>query len=269
LGRLEDATKYDRLFQNIKDAFVKEYVTADGHLKGDSQTAYLLALKFDLLSGDLRVQAAQHLEENLKAKGWHLSTGFLGVGYLLPTLEQTGRDDVAHRLLLQDTYPSWLFPVLHGATTIWERWDGWTPDKGFQDPGMNSFNHYSLGSCGEFLFGGIGGIRPESPGYKTILIAPVVGQGLTWARTSYHSIHGEIATYWKVDGNRLLLDVTVPANTKATVCVPAIDSKSVTESEKPIDKAEAVKFVRQENDRVYLEIVSGTYHFASEIHPAT
>jgi alpha-L-rhamnosidase len=268
LDRAAEAAKYQQLFEQIKAAFIKHYVAADGSVKGESQTAYLMALKFELLPEDLRARAAQHLEENLKSKGWHLSTGFIGVGFLLPTLEQVGKTDIAGRLLLQDTYPSWLFPVEHGATTIWERWDGWTPEKGFQDPGMNSFNHYSLGSCGEFLYGGIGGIRSQSPGYKTILINPVVGEGLTWARTSYQSIHGEIATSWKVDGTQLALDVTVPANTRATVCVPASDAAGVTESGKPAAQAEGVKFLREQNDSVLLEVGSGVYHFASTIHPA-
>jgi alpha-L-rhamnosidase len=168
-------------------------------------------------------------------------------------------------LLLQDTYPSWLFPVEHGATTIWERWDGWTPEKGFQDPGMNSFNHYSLGSCGEFLYADIGGIRPASPGYQTILIEPVIGQGLNWARTSYDSIHGLIATCWEVNGGHLALQVTVPANTRATVCIPATGVATLTESGKPIKKSEGVKFLRQEKGKVYLEIGSGTYKFDSDL----
>ncbi len=264
LGRSDDAAKYEQLFQDIKAAFDQRYVTADGHVEGNTQTAYLLALKFDLLPDDLRAKAAQYLKDDIQARGWHLSTGFLGVSYLLPVLAQVGHPATAYRLLLQDTYPSWLFPVEHGATTIWERWDGWTPDKGFQDPGMNSFNHYALGSCGEFLFADIGGIRPASPGYKTLLIDPVIGKGLTWAKTSYDSIHGKIATAWKLDGNRLTLEVVVPVNTTATVCVPAKDVAEVTESGRPVNQAEGVKFLRQEKDAVDFEVGSGTYRFASE-----
>jgi alpha-L-rhamnosidase len=155
--------------------------------------------------------------------------------------------------------------VKHGATTIWERWDGWTPEKGFQDPGMNSFNHYSLGSCGEFLFGGIGGIRPASPGFKTIRVEPVIRNGLTWAKTSYDSIHGKIATDWKLDGNRLALEVVVPANTTATVYVPAKDQAGITESGKPVAQVQDVKFLRQENGQAVFEVGSGTYQFASEL----
>jgi alpha-L-rhamnosidase len=224
-----------------------------------------MALKFELLPEALRPKAAQYLEADIRAKGSHLSTGFVGVSYLLPVLTEAGKADAAYGLLLQDTFPSWLFSVKHGATTIWERWDGWTPQKGFQDPGMNSFNHSSLGSCGEYLFGGIGGIRPASPGYKTILIEPIVRPGLTWARTSYESIHGKIATAWKREGNRLALEVVVPVNTTATICVPARDLTGVTESGNPAGQAKGVKFLRQENDAAVFEVGSGTYNFTSEI----
>jgi alpha-L-rhamnosidase len=265
LGRSEEADKYEQLFQDIKEAFNKRYVSADGRIEGNTQSAYAMALKFELLPEDLQPKAAQYLEEDIHAKSNHLSTGFLGVSYLLPVLTQSGKADTACQLLLQDTFPSWLFSVKHGATTIWERWDGWTPEKGFQDPIMNSFNHYSLGSCGEYLFGYVGGIRPASPGFKTILIEPVIRSGLTWARTRYDSIQGRIATSWKLEGQQLALEVVVPANTTATVCVPARDIASITESEKPVEQAEGVKFLRQENDKVVFEVGSGTYEFASEI----
>jgi alpha-L-rhamnosidase len=265
VGRSEDAAKYEQLFQDIKAAFIKRYVAADGRLQGQTQCAYVLALRFDLLPEELRPKAAQYLEDDIKARGWHLSTGFVGVSYLLPVLRQSGKDEAVSRLLLQDTFPSWLFPVKHGATTIWERWDGWTPDKGFQDPGMNSFNHYSLGSVGEFLFGDIGGIRPASPGFKTILIDPFLCAGLSWAKTSYQSIHGQIATSWKRQGSRVTLEVTVPANTTATICVPSRDAAQVTESGRPAAKANGVRFVRQDPGQSVFEVESGTYSFVSEI----
>ncbi len=264
LDRSDDAAKYDQLFKDIKSAFIKTYVTPDGHISGNTQTAYVLALKFDLLPDDLRARTAQYLVDNIKTNGWHLSTGFLGVGFLLPVLAQAGETETAYRLLLQDTYPSWLFPVEHGATTIWERWDGWMPDKGFQDPEMNSFNHYALGSCGEFLFADVGGIRPASPGFKKILIAPVIGDGLKWASTSYYSIHGKISSWWKIDGDKLALEVTVPANTTATVCIPATSAATVSEGGKPLDQADGLKLLQQENGKVYVEAGSGTYKFISE-----
>jgi len=148
VGRTAEAEKYAQLFNEVKTAFNNRYVKPDGRITGDTQCCYAMALKFDLLPEDLRPKAAQYLENDIKAKGNHLSTGFVGVSYLLPVLTRAGKTNTAYTLLMQDTFPSWLFSVKHGATTIWERWDGWTPEKGFQDPGMNSFNHYSLGSCG-------------------------------------------------------------------------------------------------------------------------
>lgn len=263
LGRVEDADKYDRLFADIKDAFNKRYVAEDGRIKGNTQCDYAMALKFDLLPDNLKPEAARYLEEDIKAKGGHLSTGFVGVSYLLPVLTQAGKADTAYELLLQDTFPSWLFSVKHGATTIWERWDGWTPEKGFQDPGMNSFNHYSLGSCGEYLFSGIGGIRPASPGFKTVLIDPVVRDSLTWANTSFDSIHGRIATAWKRKGRQLSLKVTIPANTSATICVPARSLAGITENGKAVEAASGVKFLKQENGKFIFAAGSGTYEFAT------
>jgi alpha-L-rhamnosidase len=263
LGRDAEAEKYEKLFGDIRQAFIQRYVAADGRIKGDTQCGYAMALKFELLPDELRPKAAQYLEEDVRAKGNHLSTGFVGVSYLLPVLTEAGKADTAYRLLLQDTFPSWLFSVRYGATTIWERWDGWTPDKGFQDPGMNSFNHYSLGSCGEYLFGYVGGIRPFSPGYQTIAIAPVVGDGLSWAKTSYQSMQGEIATAWKKEGNSLVLEVTVPANTTARVRVPSGTPEQVTEGGKPLAKVPGIHVLRQESDSVTVEIGSGTYRFAS------
>lgn len=264
LGRTEEADKYDKLFDDIKAAFDDRYVSADGRIYGNTQCAYAMSLKFGLLPDDLRPKAASYLDADIHAKGGHLSTGFVGVSYLLPVLTETGHAATAYELLLQDTFPSWLFSVKHGATTIWERWDGWTPEKGFQDPGMNSFNHYALGSCGEYLFEGIGGILPASPGYKTILIRPVVCDGLTWAKTSYNSIQGTISTFWKRQGKRLELKVVVPVNTTATVCVPAPDLAAVTEGRKPVSRAKDVKFLRQGNGTVDFEVGSGNYKFISD-----
>jgi len=263
LGRTEDAAKYGLLFQDIRAAFVKKYVASDGRIQGNTQCDYAMALKFDLLPDELKPKAAQYLEDDIVAKGEHLSTGFVGVSYLLPVLTQNGKADTAYRLLLQDTFPSWLFSVKQGATTIWERWDGWTPDKGFQDPQMNSFNHYSLGSCGEYLFGGIGGIRAGSPGFKDIIIDTVIRDGLTWANAQFDSIHGEIATSWKRDGRKLTLKVVVPANTTASVVIPAANPAAIAESGKPTDRARGVLFLRQEADGCVFRVGSGTYSFSA------
>jgi alpha-L-rhamnosidase len=265
LGRTDDAERYQQLFQKVKAAFNQRYVTADGHVRGETQCGYILALRFNLLPEESRAQAAQYLADDIKAKGNHLSTGFVGVSHLLPVLANAGKPDVAGDLLRQDTFPSWLFSVKHGATTIWERWDGWTPEKGFEDPGMNSFNHYSLGSCGQYFFEYIGGIQAASPGFKTIRIAPVIGSGLTWANTTFQSDHGRISTEWNYSGNLVTLRVTIPANTTATVQLPADDVSKIRESGQPLDHATGVSILRQEGKNTILNIQSGSYDFTSEL----
>jgi alpha-L-rhamnosidase len=265
IGNEAQAAKYEKLFREIMAALNKRYVQPDGRIRGNTQCCYAMALKFDLLPDELRPKAAQYLEEDIKAKAWHLSTGFVGVSYLLPVLTQAGKLDTAYRLLMQDSFPSWLFSVKHGATTIWERWDGWTPERGFQDPGMNSFNHYALGSCGQWLFDTAAGIGldPERPGFRHIIIHPRAGGGLTSARASLDSIRGLIVSSWAVKEGTFALDVTIPANTTATVYVPAANAAAVRESGKPAAKALGVKFLRLEGGCAVLAVGSGVYHFAA------
>jgi len=265
LGKTDDAAKYQQLFQDIKAAFNQRYVAADGRIQGNTQCSYVMALKFGLLSDEMRDKAAQYLVEDITAKKDHLSTGFVGVSYLLPVLTQAGKIDTAFKLFLQDSFPSWLFSVKHGATTIWERWDGWTPDKGFQNPGMNSFNHYSLGSCGEWMFSSLAGIDTDEPGFKKIIIRPTPGEGITSVKCSYDAINGRIVSNWQRDGGKLTMDITVPANTTATVYVSAKDANGVTESGTPAGKAAGVKFLRMENNSAVYAIGSGTYRFQSAL----
>ncbi len=271
LGKTEEADKYDKLFQEIKSAFNNAFVRpADGKIfggngtQGDTQTCYLVGLRFDLLSDSARVQAAKHLVDDIvNKKSGHLSTGFVGVGYLNPTLSQTGNLEVAYRLLQNDTFPSWGYSIKQGATTIWERWDGWTKEKGFQDPGMNSFNHYSLGSVGEWMADTVAGIDldPQVPAYKHILLRPMPGGGLTYAKATYDSIQGHIVSDWKLENGGLTYHIEVPANTTATVYVPMAAGKTVMESGKAADKSEGVMFVKNENGAAVYNVGSGIYTF--------
>lgn len=263
LGKAEDAEKYEKEFQAVRRAFIEKYVSPDGKVAGGTQCAYLMALKFDLLPQALRAQAADYLEQDIIRKGYHLSTGFVGVSYLLPELTKAGKVDTAYKLLLQDGFPSWMFSVKRGATTIWERWDGWTPEKGFQDPIMNSFNHYSLGSCGEWLYGTVAGINATKPGYKEILIKPVPGKNLTEASASFRSIHGLITSAWSSGAGSFSLTTTIPANTTAVVHVPAKDAASVLESSKPVAGAAGVKFLRMEDGAAVFAVESGRYQFTT------
>ncbi len=265
VGDDANAARYAKLFDDVKAAFNARYVGPDGRIRGDTQTAYAMALTFNLLPDDLREAAAAHLAQGVHAKADHLSTGFLGVSYLLPALSNGGHVDVAYRLLMQDTFPSWLFSIRHGATTIWERWDGWTPDKGFQNAGMNSFNHYSLGSCGQWLYEQVAGIAQPRDGvaFARVDIHPHVGGRLTSAAAHYDSVRGRFGSAWKVAGDRITLDVTVPANATATVYVPTSAPASVRESGKPVATADGVTAVRSADGAAVVEIGSGKYHFAA------
>jgi alpha-L-rhamnosidase len=263
LGKEDDARKYQQLFEDIRKAFNDAYVTQDGRIKGDTQTVYVLALAFDLLPQEKRETVVRYLVDNIELRDWHLSTGFAGTKDLMGTLTRFGRTSVAYRLFHNDTFPSWGFSIKHGATSIWERWDGWTPDKGFQDPGMNSFAHYSFGAVAEWMFKTIGGIDTEGPAYRHIIFRPRPGGRLTWAKTSYDSLQGTIATAWKVDGKTLKLDVTIPANTAATVYIPAGSGDSVTEGGKPVSQAKTVRFTGMQDGNAVFEVGSGTYSFSS------
>lgn len=265
LGKKQDVAQYSRLYGEIKKAFNEAYVSEDGRIKGETQTVYVLALAFDLLPEEKRARATQYLVEDIKNRGWHLSTGFVGTKDLMMTLTRFGWTDAAYRLFHNDTFPSWGFSIKHGATSIWERWDGWTPEKGFQDPGMNSFAHYSFGAVAEWMFRIICGIDTDGPAYKQIVIHPRPGGKLTYAKASYESIHGEIATDWKIKDHTFKLNVTIPANTTATVYVPAESADSVTESGRPVAKAKAVQLLRMENGEAVFAVGSGRYRFESKL----
>ena len=217
----------------------------------------------NLLPLELQTAAATHLIRTLERKDWHLTTGFVGVGYLCPVLTQIGRIDVAYKLLLNDTYPSWGYSIRHGATTIWERWNGWTEDGGFEDPGMNSFNHYSLGSVGQWLYQTVAGIDfdPNLPGFKGIIIHPQPGGGLTHVKAEYASIRGKISSAWNLEHGQFNLQVTIPANTSAKVYLPASNQQAISENGVALEQVKDVKFVKLENGVAMLEIGSGSYSF--------
>jgi alpha-L-rhamnosidase len=225
-------------------------------------------LAFDLLDAEKQKLAAQYLVEDIRSRRWHLSTGIIGTKDLMLVLAKIGRNDVAYRLLHNETFPSWGFSVKHGATSIWERWDGWTPERGFQDPGMNSFAHYSFGAVYQWMVENIGGIRTVGRAYKQILIAPQPGGKLTSADVRYDSIRGRIESAWKLEGGKLLLCVTIPANTTATIVIPTAKPAEVTESGQPLDKATGVKLLRAEDGQTVVTVESGEYQFAAPYTPA-
>jgi alpha-L-rhamnosidase len=227
LGRSGDEQRYQDLFDTVKGAFQRRYVTAEGLVGTGSQTSYLLALHFDLLPEDLRPKAMQALVDDYEKRGWKLSSGFVGSPYINHVLTNFGRSDVAYRLLFQKEWPSWLYAVTQGATTIWERWDGWTHDKGFQDVGMNPFNHYAYGAIGSWLYQRVAGIDidPSRPGYKHIHFHPVLGEGLDHARATLESRYGMIESGWKVRDGKFEWELRVPPNTTASIISPVHGGK--------------------------------------------
>jgi len=264
LGKDDDARHYERLFEDVRRAFIQRFVTPDGLVVGQTQTAYVLALHFGLLPEQLRPVAVEELVRDIEHRGMHLSTGFVGTPYLPHVLTAAGRLDIAYELLHQHTWPSWLYPVTQGATTIWERWDGWTPDKGFQDVNMNSFNHYAYGAIGAWLYAVVAGIDidPARPGYKHIVLRPRPGGSLTSSRATYDSLYGQIVSDWRMESGRFEWTIAIPPNTTAIVYVPAELTARITESGQPAHEAPGINFLRAEADATIYTAEAGHYHFA-------
>lgn len=269
LHKTGDAATYSVLLQQIKNAFLKEYMTPKGRLVSGTQTAYVLALNFDMLPDSLRTQAAQRLAENVEDYDNHLTTGFLGTPYLCDVLTRFGYDSTAYKLLLQDTYPSWLYPVKMGATTIWERWDGEKPDSTFETPGMNSFNHYSYGAIGNWMYRKMVGLDTyeDGAGYKHIKIQPHIGGDFTSASASLKTYYGTVSNSWKINDNEISMDIEIPANTTATVYVPALKADAIMEDGKALSSSKNIKITGTENGYVMMQLGSGKYHFNTTKQP--
>jgi alpha-L-rhamnosidase len=237
--------------------------TAAGRVGENTQTAYVLALQFDLLPADQRHEAARRLAADVKARG-HLTTGFVGTPYLCDVLSRYGYTDLACHLLTRDAYPSWLYPVTQGATTIWERWDGLKPDGSFQDPGMNSFNHYAFGAIGEWMYRVVAGLEidPDEPGYKHVIAQPRPGGGLTSAEARLQTPYGEAVSGWVRAGGELTVSVTVPPNARGTARLPSATLAGVTEGGRPLASAPGLRRATQDGDDVVVDVGSGRYSFA-------
>jgi alpha-L-rhamnosidase len=257
LGRAE-AGEFRALHDKIRSAFIDAYVGDDGTVEGGTQTAYLLALGFDLLPDELIPAAAGHLAAAVEKRGNRLTTGFVGVSLLCPVLTEHGREDLAYALLHQEEFPSWGYSIRHGATTIWERWDGWTEHSGFQSAAMNSFNHYSLGSVGDWLFGRVAGIdqAPGSVAYKELLLRPTPGGTLTWARAAQETARGLVCCGWELDGGQVTVVVAVPPGSTAVLEIPTPDPGSVRHDDAPVP---AVPSARGATVR----LTSGRYTFTA------
>jgi alpha-L-rhamnosidase len=270
LGKEEDQKTYTPVLEKVKQAFLKEYLTPNGRLVSSSQTAYVLALHFDMLPDNLRAQAANRLVQNIKDYGYHLTTGFLGTPYLCHVLTRFGHNDIAYRLLLQESYPSWLYPVKMGATTIWERWDGQKPDGSFQTPTMNSFNHYAYGAIGDWMYRVAAGIDTDTagPGYRHIRIKPYPHHGLTEVNARLQTAYGAVSSHWTVQDNYLILEVEIPVNTSAAIYIPATNGTAITEGNIPLDQVKELTVAGQEGGYVVVQAGSGKYRFVTNLPPS-
>jgi alpha-L-rhamnosidase len=268
LGKQDEATRYGELLQRIKAAFQREFVSEAGRVGEGTQTAYALALQFDLLPESLRPAAAKRLAGEIRRRK-HLTTGFLGTPYLLHVLARYGYLEEAYLLLNRKEYPSWLYPVTQGATTIWERWDGQKPDGSFQRAEMNSFNHYAYGAVGDWMYRVMAGldIDEQSPGYAHALVQPQPGGGFTSAKASHETRYGRLASAWTLASERFELAVEVPANSRATVRLPKAVLASVTEGGRALSSGDGIAGYRQDGSSVVVEIGSGRYRFAYPLNP--
>lgn len=262
LGNVEDAQHYSQLAASVRNAFIFNYVGGDGSVVGGSQTGYALAIGMSLVPEELRAQAGVKLSEAIAARGGHLSTGFLGTPWLLKALSGTGHIDLAFALLTSTSYPSWGYEIGKGATTLWERWDGIRPDGSFQDPTMNSFNHFAPGAVGEWMYANIGGIRATKPGFREFEIRPRIGGGVTHADTTLESPYGTIRSSWALTEEALNVDVSVPTNAEATVLLPVQALDALMESGRPVVTAEGVLSVQVVDGTATLIVGSGDYRFS-------
>ena len=226
LGKADDEKYYSSLFKNICDGYIRRFVNEDGTIKDEFQSAYVLPLYFGM-ADQYRQRFANRLAQLVKDNNYHLSTGFAGTPYILFALADNGYKDIAYRLLMQDTCPSWLYEVKAGATTMWERWDALRPDGSVYNASMTSFNHYAYGSVGDFLYRRVAGIEAEEAGYTRSVIKPVVGGGLTGASAYTLTPHGKISSSWRIADGTFTLEATVPQGTTCRIIMPSGDTKEV------------------------------------------
>lgn len=268
LGKTDDAVYYDKLYRNISRAFCNYFFDSEGYtIEGnhegtprmDTQTSYLLPLAFLELPEDLQQKAVKHLLEAIKRSNYHLQTGFLGTPLLCNVLSNFGHNDIAYRLYTQTEYPSWLFPVKQGATTMWERWNSYTIKEGFGDVNMNSFNHYAYGAIEEWIMSHNLGIQRDEnrPGYKHILMQPKIDDTFSFVKGGFRSVYGDIASAWEIKPSGTEIEFTIPANTTATFTLPvsSMDNLKLKKGKKGVSSKSF------DDGKAVYELKSGTYKF--------
>jgi alpha-L-rhamnosidase len=259
LGYKEKSRQSDSLYKKISEIFAASFIAEDGTVKGDTQTGYLLALSMTEQPASRQQLIYSRLKDNLYRHNLHLTTGFVGVNLLLPVLSEYGDVNLAYSVLLQDDYPSWFYSIKNGATTIWERWNSYTLDKGFADIGMNSFNHYSLGSVGEWFYRYCAGIDFDKAleGWHSLKLRPLPNRELGSVHCRFDSIYGPVESHWVYSDSEVQYSFSVPPNVKCRIFLDAIDPANV------VTDCLAVPYRRFEcgKERLVYEVLSGTYSF--------
>lgn len=262
LGKRQDEARFNALRRDIRSAFQRTFIDKDARITGDTQSAYLFALDFGLFDAADREKAVGHLLRTIGEAGGHIQTGIHGIRHICPVLSDVGQTEVAYDLLLKDSYPSWGFSIRNGATTIWERWDGWTPERGFQSVNMNSLNHYALGAIGEFMFARVAGIdvQADGAGGRNIRMHPLPNAELGWCRAAYRSHAGQVASEWRCNPDGVEWKVSVPANCTARIELP----KSFTDVllDGTTLQAAGIAKTRNAEGGICFDIGSGDYLFS-------
>ncbi|GGZ25377.1 alfa-L-rhamnosidase [Echinicola pacifica] len=265
LGKTEDHKKYQELYKKVSQAFDSKFFDENGQLKevASTQTSYLLALAFDLLPASKKQKSEQFLIQEIEAADNHLGTGFLGTPLLSEVLGNIGMEDLMYQLLFNETYPSWFYSINQGATTIWERWNSYSKEEGFNPQQMNSLNHYAYGAVGQWMYERIAGISPMEAGYKKIKIAPYPQAPLSSAEASLDTPYGKVTSSWEINGNEFHLTTTIPPNTSAEVHIPAQYTTEVLEHGKSLNDNANISMVKSGQGFLLL-VQPGTYTFSGK-----
>ena len=260
LGLEKEAAYYADVAAKAREAFCNAYLTPAGYLVSATQTAYVLALNFDMLPEPMRPVVAARLADKVREYG-HITTGFLGTPYICHVLSEWGYTDLAYMLLLRQQYPGWLYPVTMGATTIWERWNSMMPDRTIPNNGMNSFNHYSYGAIGDWLYRDAVGLHETSAGFKTMAVKPHTGGGFTQMRAEQITPYGRAAAEWRDEAGVFTLEVTIPVNTTAEIYVPSTSADGVMLDGAAVSASADASLEGYADGYTKVKVGSGTYRF--------
>ncbi|MRX64824.1 Bacterial alpha-L-rhamnosidase [Maribacter sp. RZ05] len=268
LGKTDDEKEYKNLYKAVANAFENEFFDENARFKQDkqTQTSYLLGIYFDLFKPESKIKAQNHLLEEIKKADYHLGTGFLGTPILPKVLDDMGEIDLMYKILFKETYPSWFYSINQGATTMWERWNSYNKEEGYNPQSMNSLNHYAYGAIGQWMYERIAGIAPLEPGYKSIRIAPIPGGPLTSAEASYHSPYGKISSAWKKENGSFYLNVTVPPNTTAIINIPGNTEKEIKVNGGNIKDYQNIRMMDSQEGSFEVLVRPGTYSFKSNLN---